>query len=197
MADERGDDLLVPWAAVGEHDRFEERVHPGGSRDHLDLRVCEHQSTTSTCPASRRGSVVRGCPGRGNVVYLDILDADRRIALDIDLPEIEDMPAKVAAVTGRGFEIKFNEMLRQGPAALHAPRPCRGIPGRRRGDGVAGAGLQTELPTSSRRAPAGARPETAITFLRTTGRRVNRRGPCWICMGRARMGDRSPGAPPR
>jgi len=47
---------------------------------------------------------------RETSVSFDVLDGGHRVALDVDLPEIEDMPAKVAAVTGRGFEIKFNEM---------------------------------------------------------------------------------------
>lgn len=47
---------------------------------------------------------------RETSVSFDVLDDGKRIALDIDLPEVEDMPAKVAAITGRGFEIKFNEM---------------------------------------------------------------------------------------
>jgi hypothetical protein len=47
---------------------------------------------------------------RETSVSFDVLDGGRRIALDVDLPEIEDMPARVAAVTGRGFEIKFSEM---------------------------------------------------------------------------------------
>ena len=49
---------------------------------------------------------------RETSISLDVAPAGRSVALDVDLPEIEDMPTKVAAVAGRGFEIKFNEASR-------------------------------------------------------------------------------------
>jgi hypothetical protein len=47
-------------------------------------------------------------PRETNISF-DLIDGGRAVALDVDLPEIEDLPTKVAALTGRGFEIKFTE----------------------------------------------------------------------------------------
>ena len=47
---------------------------------------------------------------RETTISFDVIDGGRAVALDVDLPEIEDLPTKAAAVTGRGFEIKFSDM---------------------------------------------------------------------------------------
>jgi hypothetical protein len=46
---------------------------------------------------------------RETVISFDVAEDGRAVTLDVDLPEIEDMPTKIAAVTGRGFEVKFTE----------------------------------------------------------------------------------------
>ena len=135
---------------------------------------------------------------RETSVYFDILDAGRRVALDIDLPEIEDMPAKVAAVTGRGFEIKFNEMSATKVRQLYM-RHVHAV-----GFRVVGEVMASPAPAfkqNFRHRPGerllvrAQRPRSHFCGPQVVA--LNRRGPCWICMGRARMGDRSPGAPPR
>jgi len=47
-------------------------------------------------------------PRETNISF-DIQDSGKAVALDVDLPEIEDMPTKVASATGRRFEVKFSE----------------------------------------------------------------------------------------
>jgi Protein of unknown function (DUF4236) len=47
-------------------------------------------------------------PRETNISF-DIRDSGQIVVLDVDLPEIEDMPTKVASATGRGFEVKFSD----------------------------------------------------------------------------------------
>lgn len=47
---------------------------------------------------------------RETTVTLDILDAGKLIALDVDLPELEDMPSRLAAVPARGLKLSVKEL---------------------------------------------------------------------------------------
>ena len=47
-------------------------------------------------------------PRETNISF-ELRDGGCAVALDVDLPEIEDMPTKVASAMGRGFEVKFSE----------------------------------------------------------------------------------------
>lgn len=46
------------------------------------------------------------------LVGFDISDDSRRIALDVDLPEIEDLPTKTAAIPSRGMRLLVKEMAK-------------------------------------------------------------------------------------
>jgi hypothetical protein len=47
---------------------------------------------------------------RETVVAFDINDGGKSVALDVDLPEIEDMPNKLAAVPARGLKLSVKEL---------------------------------------------------------------------------------------
>lgn len=47
---------------------------------------------------------------RETTVSLDIRDAGATVALDVDLPEIEDMPTRLAAVPARGLKLSVKEL---------------------------------------------------------------------------------------
>lgn len=47
---------------------------------------------------------------RETLVALDILESGKRVALDVDLPELEDMPSKLAAVPARGLKLSVKEL---------------------------------------------------------------------------------------
>lgn len=47
---------------------------------------------------------------RETTVTLGILDAGKLIALDVDLPELEDMPSRLAAVPARGLKLSVKEL---------------------------------------------------------------------------------------
>lgn len=47
---------------------------------------------------------------RETTVAFDILDAGKRVALDVDLPELEDMPSKLAAVPARGLKLSVKDL---------------------------------------------------------------------------------------
>lgn len=47
---------------------------------------------------------------RETIVALDIADHGRHILIDVDLPEIEDMPSKLAAVPTRGLKLSVKEI---------------------------------------------------------------------------------------
>jgi hypothetical protein len=47
---------------------------------------------------------------RETIVTVDIRDGGAVVVLDVDLPEIEDMPAKVAAVPARGLKLSIKDM---------------------------------------------------------------------------------------
>lgn len=47
---------------------------------------------------------------RETIVSFDIVDNGRRIMLDVDLPEQEDMPRKIASVPQRGYRLSVKEM---------------------------------------------------------------------------------------
>jgi hypothetical protein len=47
---------------------------------------------------------------RETVVAFEVHDGGRRIALDVDLPEIEDMPSKAATVPARGLKLSVKDM---------------------------------------------------------------------------------------
>lgn len=47
---------------------------------------------------------------RETIVAFDIRDAGKRVALDVDLPELEDMPTKLAAVPARGLKLSVKEL---------------------------------------------------------------------------------------
>jgi len=47
---------------------------------------------------------------RETLVALEIADDGRHILLDVDLPEIEDMPSKLAAVPARGLKLSVREL---------------------------------------------------------------------------------------
>jgi hypothetical protein len=47
---------------------------------------------------------------RETIVALDIADHGRHILIDVDLPEIEDMPSKLAAVPARGLKLSVKEI---------------------------------------------------------------------------------------
>jgi hypothetical protein len=47
---------------------------------------------------------------RETLVAFDIVDGGRRVLVDIDLPELEDMPTKMAAVPARGLKLSIKEL---------------------------------------------------------------------------------------
>lgn len=47
---------------------------------------------------------------RETTVAFDILDAGQRVMLDVDLPELEDMPVRLAAVPARGLKLSVKEL---------------------------------------------------------------------------------------
>jgi hypothetical protein len=47
---------------------------------------------------------------RETQVAVDIQDAGARVLLDVDLPELEDMPTKLAAVPARGMKLSMKEL---------------------------------------------------------------------------------------
>jgi hypothetical protein len=47
---------------------------------------------------------------RETVVAFDIRDTGKSVALDVDLPEVEDMPNKLAAVPARGLKLSVKEL---------------------------------------------------------------------------------------
>lgn len=47
---------------------------------------------------------------RETIVSFEVRDGGRRLAFDVDLPEIEDMPTKTASVPQRGFKLSVKEM---------------------------------------------------------------------------------------
>lgn len=47
---------------------------------------------------------------RETLISLDIAEHGQHIRLDVDLPEIEDMPAKIAAVPARGLRLSVKEL---------------------------------------------------------------------------------------
>ena len=47
---------------------------------------------------------------RETTLSVDILDGGRRIFLDVDLPEIEDMPSKTASIPQRGYKLSVKDM---------------------------------------------------------------------------------------
>lgn len=47
---------------------------------------------------------------RETIVSFEVRDGGQRLAFDVDLPEIEDMPTKTASVPQRGFKLSVKEM---------------------------------------------------------------------------------------
>ena len=47
---------------------------------------------------------------RETIIAFDIKDGGKSVALDVDLPEIEDMPNKLAAVPARGLKLSVKEL---------------------------------------------------------------------------------------
>jgi len=47
---------------------------------------------------------------RETIVSIELLNAGTRVFLDVDLPEIEDIPSKTAAVPQRGYKLSVKEM---------------------------------------------------------------------------------------
>lgn len=47
---------------------------------------------------------------RETTVSFEVRDSGQRLAFDVDLPEIEDMPTKIASVPQRGFKLSVKEM---------------------------------------------------------------------------------------
>lgn len=47
---------------------------------------------------------------RETVVAFDINDGGKSVALDVDLPEVEDMPNKLAAVPARGLKLSVKDL---------------------------------------------------------------------------------------
>lgn len=47
---------------------------------------------------------------RETIVSSDILDNGKRVFIDVDLPEIEDMPSKTASAPQRGYKLSVKEM---------------------------------------------------------------------------------------
>jgi len=47
---------------------------------------------------------------RETLVSLDISERGQHVRLDVDLPEIEDMPSKIAAVPARGLRLSIKEL---------------------------------------------------------------------------------------
>ncbi len=52
---------------------------------------------------------------RETLVSFEVRDGGTRMAFDVDLPEVEDMPAKTASVPQRGYKLSVKEM---GPTAV-------------------------------------------------------------------------------
>jgi hypothetical protein len=57
---------------------------------------------------------------RETIIDFEITGDGSTVWLDVDLPEIEDMPAKFALVSGRGFELKFKEQAEAKVRLLYA-----------------------------------------------------------------------------
>lgn len=47
---------------------------------------------------------------RETIVSLEVQDSGSRVMLDVDLPELEDMPSKLAAVPSRGLKLSVKEL---------------------------------------------------------------------------------------
>lgn len=96
---------------------------------------------------------------RETIVAFDILDAGKRVALDVDLPELEDMPSKLAAVPARGLKLSVKDLGATKVQKLYAEH-VHGIVFRLVGEVFAALPMAREVVAagySQRRDPATAR----------------------------------------
>src|SRR3546814_16269720 len=62
---------------------------------------------------------------RETLISLEIAEQGQHIRLDVDLPELEDMPSKIAAVPARGLKLSVKDL----PAAQIRKRYMAHVPG--------------------------------------------------------------------
>jgi hypothetical protein len=99
----RYDGQVSEWER--EHCEFEERNKQ--RREFVESLIYNDVSAMETFLEETLHEVVWP---RETLVAVDIVDHGKKVLLDVDLPEIEDMPSKLAAVPGRGLKLSVKEL---------------------------------------------------------------------------------------